>query len=299
VEKLKRVYIEITNICNLNCSFCPPCPREKRTMTVREFEYILNQVKPTGAQIYLHVKGEPLLHPELDEILTLALQYDIPANLTTNGTLLMQNRSLLLGAPSLRQVNISLHSQESGYDPEYLETAAQFGIDAAKQGHPIVSYRLWNGEPGASMDQNSLFALNTIAAFFGQSAEDPKRGREAAKFAQNVYAAFEEQFEWPAMDAPEIAKRGKCLGGREMLAVLCGGTVVPCCLDDGGVIALGNIFKTDLERIMDTPRYKALVAGFCGGNISEPLCRRCRYRTRFERHDATCRRVIKHESFIR
>jgi len=283
VEKLKRVYIEITNICNLNCSFCPHCPREKRMMTVREFEHIIQQIVPTGAQVYFHVKGEPLLHPALDDFLALAHQYGMPVNLTTNGTLLKQNHTLLLNTPALRQVNISLHSQENGYDPDYLKEAAQFGFDAAKQGRPIISYRLWNGETGKGMDQNSLSALNMIASYFGQQIDNPKRGREAAKFAQNVYAAFEEQFEWPTMSAPEIAKRGKCLGGKEMLGVLCDGTVVPCCLDDGGVIALGNIFKTDLEEIMASSRYKALVAGFCGGNISEPLCRRCRYRTRFDK----------------
>ena len=283
MEKLKRIYIEITNICNLHCSFCPPCPRDKRMMTAREFEYILNQVKPTGAQAYFHVKGEPLMHPNIDEFLSLAHQYGIAVNLTTNGTLLKQNQTLLLNAPALRQVNISLHSQESGYDSTYLESAAQFGLEAAKQGRPIVSYRLWNGASGKEMDLNSLFALNTIAGYFSQTVESPKKGREAAKFAPNVYAAFEEQFEWPSMHAPETAKRGKCLGGREMLAILCDGTVVPCCLDDGGVIALGNIFESDLETIMASPRYKALIAGFCGGNISEPLCRRCSYRTRFDK----------------
>lgn len=283
MEKLKRIYIEITNICNLNCSFCPPCPREKRIMTAREFEYILNQIKPTGAQAYFHVKGEPLLHPQLREFLALAHRHGIAVNLTTNGTLIKQNHMLLLNAPALRQVNISLHSQENGYEAGYLEEAALFGLDAAKQGHPIVSYRQWNGESGKSMDENSLFALNTIGGYFGLSVHDPKRGREAAKFAPNVYAAFEEQFEWPTMNATEIAKRGKCLGGREMLAILCDGTIVPCCLDDGGVIALGNIFETELEAIMSSPRYKALVAGFCGGNISESLCRRCRYRVRFDK----------------
>lgn len=283
MEKLKRVYIEITNICNLNCSFCPPCPREKRFMTVREFDYILNQIKPTGAQVYFHVKGEPLLHPALGEFLALANHYEIAVNLTTNGTLLKQNHTLLLNNPALRQVNISLHSQENGYDPAYLEAAAQFGLDAAKQGHPIISYRLWNGEQGKGMNQNSLSGLNSIAEYFGQAVVNPQKGREAAKFADNVYAAFEEQFEWPSMALPEVAKRGKCLGGREMLAILCDGTVVPCCLDDGGVVALGNIFESDLEEIMGSPRYQALVAGFCGGNISEPLCRRCRYRTRFDK----------------
>jgi len=283
VEKLKRVYIEITNICNLSCSFCPPCPREKRFMTVREFEHILKQVQPAGAQAYFHVKGEPLLHPALGEFLALAHRYGIAVNLTTNGTLLKQNHTLLLESPALRQINISLHSQENGYDPDYLEAAAHFGLDTAKQGRPIVSYRIWNGESGKEMAQNSLSALNAIAASFGQTVEHPKRGREAAKFADNVYAAFEERFEWPSMNTSEIAKRGKCLGGREMLGILCDGTVVPCCLDDGGVIALGNIFESGLEEIMASPRYKALVSGFCGGNISEPLCRRCRYRTRFDK----------------
>ena len=86
MEKYKKVYIEITNCCNLNCSFCSPVTKEKRYMTTSEFEHILKEVKKVTDYIYLHVKGEPLLHPNLIDILKLAEKYHLKITLTTNGT---------------------------------------------------------------------------------------------------------------------------------------------------------------------------------------------------------------------
>ena len=41
--KFKRIYIEITNSCNLNCSFCSKSFRDKRNMSILEFETVLKK----------------------------------------------------------------------------------------------------------------------------------------------------------------------------------------------------------------------------------------------------------------
>ena len=72
-----------------------------------------------------------------------------------------------------------------------------------------------------------------------------------------------------------------CLGLREQAAVLCDGTVVPCCLDHEGDIPLGNLLEQSLEEILSAPRAAALLRGFSDGKPSEELCRRCGFATRF------------------
>ena len=105
----KRVYIEITNICNLNCSFCPKSDRDKKVMTVPEFENIINKINGYTKHIYLHVKGEPLMHPHLDKIIKIANKNNINVNITTNGRLL-KDKLDIINNNKIRQINISLHS---------------------------------------------------------------------------------------------------------------------------------------------------------------------------------------------
>ena len=55
---------------------------------IDQFRSILDQIKPYTSYLYLHVLGEPLMHPELEEILSLCRKADMHVQLTTNGTLL-------------------------------------------------------------------------------------------------------------------------------------------------------------------------------------------------------------------
>lgn len=96
-----------------------------------------------------------------------------------------------------------------------------------------------------------------------------------------VYVSFANDFTWPsAGDADNT--QGTCLGARTQLAVLCDGTVVPCCLDAEGQIPLGSLKKESLGDILNAQRYQSMVQGFEHHRLVESLCRRCTYRTRFD-----------------
>ena len=107
-KRFKRIYIEITNICNLNCSFCPPTNRKKEYMNIESFQKIISKMENYTDYIYLHIKGEPLMHPNLKEFLELCSNKFF-VNITTNATLLKANKELLIDA-NIRQISISLHS---------------------------------------------------------------------------------------------------------------------------------------------------------------------------------------------
>lgn len=94
------------------------------------------------------MKGEPLLHPKIDQLLDLSHEKGFKVNITTNGTLINKRRHRLLNKPALRQMNFSLHSFDGhpgSQDKEgYVRSILSFIREATSQSDLIVSLRLWN-----------------------------------------------------------------------------------------------------------------------------------------------------------
>lgn len=265
----KRVYVEITNICNLRCSFCHGHKRPPRQMTEEEFWRVLEQLKGKTGYLYYHLMGEPLLHPELPRFLTLAGEYGFRSNITTNGTLLPQRGEEILQA-GVHKVNISLHSLEAGDGAAYVRNCAEFARRAKSYG-TIVSFRLWTG-------MNKEILENLQNALPG----DWQKNTRGYRIQDGIFLEFGEKFDWPDREAPEGDGNIACYGMRDHFGILVDGTVVPCCLDSEGDIALGNVFKEELSGILTSKRATAICKGFQNRNAAEDLCRRCGYARRFQ-----------------
>ena len=108
-----RVYVEITNICNMSCSFCHGHKRAPRRMTEEEFSIILDRLQHHTQYIYYHLMGEPLTHPDLPVFLQMAKERGFRSVITTNGTLLPKRGDEILSA-GVHKVSISVHSFEDG-----------------------------------------------------------------------------------------------------------------------------------------------------------------------------------------
>ena len=276
---IKRAYIEITNSCNLQCAFCARSSRAARFMSVTEFQQVAAQVKPYTSYIYLHVQGEPLMHPDLDDILSAADRLQLHVQLVTNGSLI-RSRTGILTHPSLRKVSFSLHRidyQKTGA-MDYLQPVLDFCRTASSAGHPFCELRFWLG--GRNMmpkSQEILTYLQTSYAF-------QITGRfHSYEIMPHVYVSMAEEFAWPSLDSESVTASGTCLGGLQQIAVLSDGTVVPCCLDKDGIIALGNCLKQPLSAILESDRLAVLQKGFKNGRVVEPLCQHCTYRCRFSK----------------
>ena len=280
---LNRVYVEITNVCNLACSFCPGTARPRRFMTAEDFRVIAGRLQGRTDYLYLHVMGEPLLHPELTEILSAADEKGFRVCLTTNGTLLPRAAETLLASPALHKVSVSLHSFEGNDRRDdlaaYLDGVLDFCRRAAAQGI-LCALRLWN-EGGANRRNGEIEAhlSRRCGVDVPGLPADPNGNR---KLADRLYLETAERFDWPDPTAPERHTQF-CHALRRQVAVLCDGTVVPCCLDGEGRIPLGTLFEWDLEEILDSPRAKAMERGFAARQPVEELCRRCGYAARFNR----------------
>lgn len=271
-----KVYVEITNICNLHCSFCHGHSRTPGRMDRDAFCHILDQLIGFTNYIYYHLMGEPLTHPQLPEFIQLASQKGFRSVITTNGTLLERQGASLLAA-GIHKINISLHSfeqdDEAGYQ-KYLDSIVAF-CRAAAETDTIVSLRLWN--KGFDAGRNDLVLAHLHQAF----CEDWTENSRGFRIRDKLYLEWGERFQWPDKDAPVQAEQVFCYGMRDHFGILCDGTVVPCCLDSDGVIALGNVLQQPLAQILSSSRAKAIAEGFSCRKPTEDLCRRCGFAQRF------------------
>lgn len=279
---LDRVYVEITNVCNLACDFCPGTNRARRFLTPEEFRAIAEKLRGHTGYLYFHVMGEPLLHPQLSELLAIAGELGFRVCITTNGTLLPSAGAALLSAPSLHKVSVSLHSFEGnggGDMTAYLRGVWDFCTQAVGKG-VLCALRLWN-EGGAEARNGEILDFLSTASF--QNVENlPPDGMGSRRLAPGLFLESAQRFDWPSPTAAE-GEVQFCHALRRQIAVLCDGTVVPCCLDGEGRIPLGDLFSQTLPQILASPRAQAMYQGFSRRQPSEALCRRCGYATRFNK----------------
>lgn len=280
-----RVYVEITNICNRACSFCPGTARPHRRMTAEEFATVLARLHGITPYIYYHVMGEPLTHPDLPDFIRMAKENNFKSIVTTNGTLLpVKGRDIV--EAGIYKVNISVHSFEDGEDSmaheRYLDGLLDFAEYAIGHG-VLVIFRLWNldgqGQPLGGDNDRTLRKLN---ARFPDVKDTPwHRSSRGIRLRDKLHLEYGDRFEWPDMQAGDRGNSVFCYGLKDHFAILCDGRVVPCCLDREGAVTLGNIFDTPIEAILSSPRAVAMREGFTRRCATEQLCRRCGYARRF------------------
>lgn len=278
-----RAYIEITNTCNMNCSFCHGTKRQKRQMTLGEFARIAGNLRGITEYLYLHVLGEPLSHPMLPTFIEYAKKCGFKVAITTNGTLLPKvGESLILcGA---YKVNISLHSfehKDAKKQKEYIENCIVFADKASKAG-VLTVLRLWNiadDEMGEAAAERNDLTLSLLRKHFGG---DWTLGARGARIRDKLHIEYGQRFEWPDINGEDLGERVFCHGLGDHFAILVDGSVVPCCLDAEGDMTLGNIFESDIRAILSSDRAKSISDGFKNKLATEELCRKCPYARRFK-----------------
>ena len=273
MKRFNKIYLEISNVCNLRCAFCPGTKRVPRVISEEEFSSLLPKLRPWTDYLYFHLMGEPLCHPQLERFLALAGESGFQVILTTNGTLLSRQQEMLLRSPGLYKVNISLHAFEANDLPisfvDYLDGCFSFG--KAAEGRITVSYRLWNS---GGADKRNEEILRTMERYFPRPWQAEKLG---PRIGNRIYLQHGEKFDWPDLESGDRGGKISCYGLKDQIGVLCDGTVVPCCLDHEGYLALGNLFSQELDEILNSPRAQAIREGFACGYAVEELCRRCGY----------------------
>lgn len=278
-KRFAKAYIEITNVCNLNCSFCKGTDRKKEFISPLDFELYARKLLPYTDYVYLHILGEPLLHPELSEILKICGDLGLKACITTNGTLLCQNQDVILNSDSLYKLCVSLHS--SGANgilsrekmSEYLSSCVRMCKNASEKG--IISVlRLWNLENGNATDSESILLNKSVKEqLCSLFSEDTwvKTGR-GIRVSDRLFLEYGEKFSWrESMEKSHFY----CYALKDQIGVLCDGTVVPCCIDCDGVMRLGNLKSDSVRDILISERAKKIIDGFKKSTAAEEYCKKC------------------------
>lgn len=278
---IDKAYLEITNCCNLACSFCHGTKRAPKLMSEAEFEVLTDKLVGEVKFLYFHLMGEPLLHPSFPYFVKRAWEKGFYPILTTNGSLLeKRSEELLQNLPY--KISISLHAPAANAAfaaPNYFSSCIDFAKKAAAMGC-ISVLRLWNvGGEGEEQNEGILALLHE--AFPG---EWPPSHRESVRLSKDkVFLEWGEHFDWPDLGAAAGDENVFCRALGDQIGVHCDGTLVPCCLDADGVLALGNLHEQTLSEILATPRARAIREGFTRRCAVEELCRKCGYARRFNK----------------
>lgn len=259
----KKIYLEITNNCNLNCSFCIKNNRKKKFMSKGEYKFILDKLKPYTKYLYFHVSGEPLLHPYVNDFINLASN-DYFINITTNGYLIKRIKN----NHNIRQINVSMHSFSSEYKID-LDTYMNdlISVIESLKNDTYFSLRFWVD------NEYTKDMINFLEEKYQKKIE-LKTGFEITK---NVFISINKEFIWPSLDNDYYNEKGTCYALLDHIGILSNGDIVPCCLDANCIINLGNIFKDNLEDIVKSKRYNNMLNGFKNNKKIEELCKKCNF----------------------
>ena len=286
--KFYRIYIELTNVCGLSCSFCPTKELPAKEMDLDFFESTLKQAKNYTKEIACHVVGDPLTQSNLSAYLDIIHKYGLKAMLTTSGYFLKKHSHETLFHPCVKQINISLNSFNKNDTPLTFEQyiAPILALCQAKlerKEELFINLRVWNLDEMMSERtfNETLFeklsnAFNVILDLDTIYKERPKSIRLASK----ILVHFDNYFEWPSLQNKNYG-HGTCQGLQSHIAILASGKVVPCCLDCDGIIELGDLHDNMLDDILSSKRSVSMLKGFKEGKAVEELCQKCSYKDRF------------------
>jgi len=287
-KRFHKVHIEISNICNLQCSFCPAVIRDNKMMDLELFRKTVKQVAPLTDLICFHLMGDPLVHPQLAKMVEICDKYEANIFLVTNGVLMRPEKFDLMLHKRFYQINFSLHSffdNFPGKDPtNYLERIFTFTEKAlAMRPELYLNFRLWNlNDPLGSKTPNTEMLRRLCERFeFSAPTHLDVRQKKSINIKQRLYLHFDTEFIWPSIDLPVLGTQGRCYGLSSHFGVLVDGTVVPCCLDKEGAIALGSVHDKPILDILGTRRAQEIIKGFQRKQLVEKLCQRCQYIERF------------------
>jgi radical SAM protein with 4Fe4S-binding SPASM domain len=287
-EKFQKIYFEIGNICNLQCTFCPVVDREKFRVSLQEAKVTLEKIRSFTNRVCFHLMGEPLAHPEFSALVEIAQDVNTPLEITTNGTLLNEQNMKALLNPIVAQVNFSLQSFEDNFPSAnastYLSTILKF-CDRAIAERPdlYINLRLWNQPEGANEDLENEKILQSLESHFHLTINRriDARLKKSKKIKDRIYIHYDTRFQWPDLNSKSYGEKGSCYGTRSHIGIHADGTVVPCCLDKEAKIPLGNIKESSLTSILESERFQKIKKGFESGKKVEALCQHCHYASRF------------------
>jgi len=282
------IYIELTNVCGLSCSFCPTKSLPSKEMDLVFFESVIKQARHYTEEIACHVVGDPLTQSNLHDYLDIMHKHGLKAILTTSGYFLKKHSYDTLFHPCVKQINISLNSFNKNdtsltFEQYITPVLALCQAKLEREETLFINLRVWNLDEIMSERafNEALFSKLSKAFNVPLSLDEVYAQRlKNIRLASKILVHFDNYFEWPSLKNKTYG-HGTCQGLSSHIAILASGKVVPCCLDCDGIIDLGDLHESSLEAILSSKRAVSILEGFKERRAVEELCQKCSYKTRF------------------
>ncbi len=286
--KFYRIYIELTNVCGLSCSFCPTKELPNKEMNLDFFESLIAQASLYTKEIACHVVGDPLTQSNLHAYLDIIHKYELKAMLTTSGYFLKKHSYETLFHPCVKQINISLNSFNKNdtslsFEQYITPVLALCRAKLERKVELFINLRVWNlDEMMSERNFNETLFMKLSDAFSIDLDLDTvyEERPKSIRLENKILVHFDNYFEWPSLNNKNYG-HGTCQGLQSHIAILASGKVVPCCLDCDGIIELGDLHESSLESILKAQRTSNILEGFKVGKATEELCQKCSYKDRF------------------
>ncbi|MBT8348124.1 MAG: radical SAM/SPASM domain-containing protein [Sulfurovum sp.] len=286
--KFYRIYIELTNVCGLSCSFCPTKELPSKEMDLDFFESIVSHAKVYTNEIACHVVGDPLTQSNLHAYLDIIHKHGLKAMLTTSGYFLKKHSYDTLFHPCVKQINISLNSFNKNdtsitFEQYINPVLALCQAKLEREEDLFINLRVWNLDEMMSERTFNETLFEKLSSTFETklNLQNIYENRpKSIRLASKVLVHFDNYFEWPSLNNKNYGD-GTCQGLQSHIAILASGKVVPCCLDCDGIIELGDLHEDTLDEILTSKRAVNMLEGFKEGKAVEALCQKCSYKERF------------------
>ncbi|WP_419677764.1 radical SAM/SPASM domain-containing protein [Aliarcobacter lanthieri] len=291
IKKFRKVHIEITNICNLKCTFCPPKSLPNKTMDLELFSRVNKELKEFTNELAYHIVGDPLVLSNLNNFLDISKNNSLKVNITTTANNISKKHYETLLNDAIKQINFSINSYNANSHKkslsEYLSPIIEFVKYAQKEIHEyFINFRIWNLDEEKSAKEFNKKVFDILNKEFNLCLNIDNIYKEKPKnirIARKTFINFDEYFNWPSLQNEFVSKTGFCYGLDSHFGILASGDIVPCCLDKDAKMNLGNIKNSSIKEILNSQRAKDIKSGFKKNILVEELCQKCEYRTRFEK----------------
>lgn len=293
IKKFKKVHIELTNICNLKCTFCPPKLFPSKTMDLKFFDRLNSEVKEFTNELAYHIVGDPLVLTNLNDYLEISKKHSLKVNITTTANNISQKHYKALENSTIKQINFSLNSYNANSHKKTLEEYLNPIFDFVKYAQSInheyfINFRIWNLDDEKSAKEFNKKVFEAINEKFSISLNIDEIYKDKPKnirIDRKLFINFDEYFVWPSLKNNFVSSSGFCYGLNSHFGILANGIVVPCCLDLDASINLGNVHENSLKEILNNKRAKNMINGFKNNILVEELCQKCEYRIRFDKKE--------------
>ncbi|MCQ2916883.1 Molybdenum cofactor biosynthesis enzyme /related Fe-S oxidoreductase [Helicobacter pylori] len=275
----KKIYIELSDICGLQCSFCPNPKNIRGVMPLELFEKICKEAAPLTPIITLHVLGDPCKLKNLNRYLSTAKRFSLKVDLVTSGVYLCDFETLLQDA--IYQISISLDAGLDNHNKlnqhRYIQKILEFcRYKFEKNSEVFLNLRIQD----STLEKYQNLIKPFLESFECVSLETLKSQGHARLFKKS-FLNIQKTFKWPNLNAPnplnQESKIPYCYGLIKQIAILSNGVVVPCCMDTQAHINLGDLNHMPLKDILKSQKAMAIKTHFLKGEALELLCQNCSY----------------------